>query len=464
MVAAVLGAAALLVLGGVLGMLSAVSPANAAAAAFGALFFVLSFRSPATGLAIFIPLTFFELGVYAVGSATLVESAGGALALACLLRIVRDGWTMPILLRPHPFLSFAALALVALSFASMLWAAEVDTAQSTSVRLAQNVVLMFVAFTAIADVSGLRRVLAGFVIGAMLTTAVGVAKAPGPVTGVGGDRLRGGGVDPNELAAMLVPALAIAALWVVATRRLSVRVLGVASVLALTAGICITQSRGGLLALAVALLAAIAVSARRRAYALAVALLIVGLGFSYYKYVAPPEQFQRITDFSTDRGSGRLDIWSVARDVVRDRPGLGVGAGNFRAVEPGYAVHTFNIFNVNVTFVEPRAVHNTYLEVLVELGPGAAAVFLAIILTALVALGRAIRLSRRFRLHEHEFLGRGVLVGSLGMLVALAFISGLYEKQLWLLLGTALACRTVAVRRIREAATAAGEIGPARAD
>jgi hypothetical protein len=41
-------------------------------------------------------------------------------------------------------------------------------------------------------------------------------------------------------------------------------------------------------------------------------------------------------------------------------------------------------------------------------------------------------------------LARGVVVGTLGMLAAFAFISAQYEKQLWLLLGLAASLSTIA--------------------
>ena len=43
-----------------------------------------------------------------------------------------------------------------------------------------------------------------------------------------------------------------------------------------------------------------------------------------------------------------------------------------------------------------------------------------------------------------ETIARGVIVGVLGLFVAYVFLSGQYEKQLWLLLGLLIAIPTVA--------------------
>uniref|UniRef100_UPI00406BF9D9 O-antigen ligase family protein n=1 Tax=Sporosarcina sp. FSL K6-1522 TaxID=2921554 RepID=UPI00406BF9D9 len=63
----------------------------------------------------------------------------------------------------------------------------------------------------------------------------------------------------------------------------------------------------------------------------------------------------RITDFSTDGGSGRFELWGQALTYFMDRPILGIGAFNFS---------DYYAFDHN----EKLYVHNTYLEVLVESG------------------------------------------------------------------------------------------------
>lgn len=63
----------------------------------------------------------------------------------------------------------------------------------------------------------------------------------------------------------------------------------------------------------------------------------------------------RITDFSTDNGSGRFELWGEAINYFMSHPLFGIGAFNFS---------DFYAFEHN----EKLYVHNTYLEVLVESG------------------------------------------------------------------------------------------------
>ena len=63
----------------------------------------------------------------------------------------------------------------------------------------------------------------------------------------------------------------------------------------------------------------------------------------------------RITDFSTDGGSGRFELWGQALNYFMAHPLFGIGAFNFS---------DYYAFDHNVKLY----VHNTYLEVLVESG------------------------------------------------------------------------------------------------
>src|SRR5207237_2274267 len=88
---------------------------------------------------------------------------------------------------------------------------------------------------------------------------------------------------------------------------------------------------------------------------------------------------------------------------------------------------------------ETHVVHNTYLELLAELGPIGLGCFLALVGASLGLGWRAVRAFARTGRTDLELIGRGVLVGLCGMLAASVFLSAEYEKQLWLLLGFAAA-------------------------
>jgi O-antigen ligase len=432
----------------VLGAAAVISPFLALTAVVGLAFTAIVFRDLAAGLALFVVLTFFErIPGFDGGGLTGVKLAGGVLAAAWLLQAARRRSEAPLLFREHPLLAFAALALGGLAFASMLWAADSGEARANAFRLAQGILLLFIVFSAIRERRHLRWVAWAYVAGAFLTAVVGLSTTSPESFDSDAARLTGGIEDPNELAALLVPALALASFGLAAVRGALVRWLLVCCVLVCAVALFMTESRGGLVALGVAFLATLALAGPLRPQAFAVLLSIAALGVGYYTLYAPPEALDRVTHFAAGGGTGRTDLWSVALEMSKDEPVLGVGAGNFPVVEPGYAVATLNLERVEFVVDTPKVTHNTYLHVLTELGAVGLALLAALVVGTLAAARRAIRALAREGDRRTEVLARGLTVGILGMLAAFVFISAQYEKQLWLLLGLAAALTTIARRR-----------------
>jgi O-antigen ligase len=205
-----------------------------------------------------------------------------------------------------------------------------------------------------------------------------------------------------------------------------------------------TGSRGGLVALAVSFAAGLILGGKQRARVLAALLGFAALGTAYFVFAAPPEVSTRVVHFTAGGGSGRTDLWAVARQVARDHPILGVGIGNFEDVEPAYASRSTNLPGIDLIIDEPHVVHNSYLELLAELGIVGLACFVGLVCGCIVLGWRAVRRFARSGDTDLELIARGLLVGLSGMLAASFFLSAEYEKQLWLLLGFATALAGVA--------------------
>ena len=436
-------------LGTLLGAAAVVSPAWSLAVAVGLIFVVVTFVDLAAGLALFTILTFFErVPGCASSGLTLVKVAGIVLAAAWLLTVLNRERRAPLLFRDHPLLAYAALLFLGWAASSLLWAEDGEAARFSLFRLAQTLLFLFIAYTAISERRHVLWVVGAFVAGAFLSAVLGLAGASEPdrVDLTTTTRLTGGIEDPNELAAIIVPALAFAAFALGAIRAPLVRWMLLSSVVVFALALFMTQSRGGIVALAATFLTAILLSGRFRPRALALVLVVSALGVSYYTLVAPPESIERISQFTSDGGTGRTDLWSVAVEMAKDNPVLGVGVSNFEEVEPRYAASSVNLERVEFVVDNPKVAHNTYLEVLAELGAIGLAAFAAVVLGPLVLAARAVRTFARAGDGEMEVLARGFLVGVLGMLAAFLFISAQYEKQLWLLLAVAAALLTVARR------------------
>jgi O-antigen ligase len=165
--------------------------------------------------------------------------------------------------------------------------------------------------------------------------------------------------DPNHLAMAMVFLVPVALTALVRGPGLGMRAVGLLSLVASSACIVITHSRGGALGLALALLLW-AVREKKKARALtAFALLLVGLAA-----LAPKSFWNRtetVTSFRQDASAmGRVHAWEVAAAINRDRPILGVGAGAFRYAWPLYAPVDAR--------GEAYVAHNVFLEVLGDLG------------------------------------------------------------------------------------------------
>jgi O-antigen ligase len=216
-------------------------------------------------------------------------------------------------------------------------------------------------------------------------------------------------------------------------RRRSIRVLSAGVALVLLLGVIETASRGSLVGLAAVVAALLAVSRGIRARATICVVGAAAAGFLAVRLVAPPEVAARFALFS-DGGTGRSDLWRVATKMTLDHPLFGVGAGNFRDVAPSYA-GAIQVKRPDLVFVDPHVVHNTFLQFFVETGVVGGLIF-ALFVASSVRAARATAIgSADLAMRD---LGRAVLVAVAGYLTALFFISGAYEKPLWVLLAIAL--------------------------
>jgi O-antigen ligase len=424
-----------------IGAVAVLSPAAAVAGVVSIAFVATAVVNLAAGVAVFATVTFFVL-IPGLGASfvSVVKLAGAALLLSLGRKIGRR-----TLLHAHPVLAALAITLVMWAFASALWAPDVVRARGRAFTLLLSLVLVFVVYAAIRKPRHARWLVHGYVAGAVLSALVGlIAPAPDEDSA---SRLSGGIGDPNELALVLVPGLALAFFALRGARSTLERWWLVASATAMAFALLETGSRGGLIALAAAFAVALILGGRERLKVLGALVGFAALAVTYFALAAPGELRSHVADFTTGGGSGRTDLWSIARQVAADHPVLGVGIGNFETVEAQYASRA-DLPSIDLVIDEPHVVHNTYLELLAELGVVGLTCFVALVAGAVVLGWRAVRSFARMGATELELLARGLLVGLAGMLTASFFLSAEYEKQLWLLLGFAVALLGIAERSV----------------
>jgi O-antigen ligase len=136
--------------------------------------------------------------------------------------------------------------------------------------------------------------------------------------------------------------------------------------------------------------------------------------------------------------------------MVEHKPATGVGAGNFPVSSVHYLLEPGTIVRDDFIVDVPKETHNIFLQVLSELGIVGLVLFLAIVGYCMASALDAARAFARASAHVMEMLSRGIVLGLVALLVASAFTTELYSKQLYLLLATGPALRAMARRRERE--------------
>ena len=434
-----------------MGLLAGSAPLVAVAAVAGIGFVALVFTDLAAGLAVLGFLSFLEV-LPTSGSLSLPKAAGLLLAVAWVARILtrereRDFFA------EFPALTWALVAFIAWAMLTLVWAKDPSPGITAIIRYLPNVLLLPIAYTAVRTRRDLTLVLGALVLGAVVAASFGIVKPPGPE--VIEARATGTIGDPNELAAALLVGLALGAGFTLSRQgNLAVRAGGAIAVPICALGIFLSLSRGGLIALAAALLAGTVLAGRWRA-AMAVLLVITAsAGVLYFTDVASPRARERVTQ--ANGGSGRSDVWTIGLRMVSAHPIGGVGVGNFQVASSDYVIQPGLIVRADAFFsTAPKITHNTYLQFLTEMGIVGLLLFVGIVLACLRCALSAAQLWSAQGEVGMEALARGTLLALVGLLVADFFISENYGKLLWMLLAI---CPAMLALAKREAASAARRV------
>jgi O-antigen ligase len=379
------------------------------------------------------------------GTATVAKAVGFLLVLAWAATLAcHPGREARSLLTDQRWLVVFATGLVAWSVLSTAWAQSRSAALLGASRYAQDLVLLPILYTGVTRFKHVRWVAAAFVGGAIAATLYGL------LTGVtvDGSRLVGALGDPNETAAVMLAAAALAGALATSERLTPPRRAGaVAAAVAALVALAATASRGGLVALAVAALAAVVIGGRGRPRVTAVVVVGGVVVVAWFMLLAPSSSRNHVTSLQT----GRTTLWTVAARTIGANPLVGVGNDNFAVISKDYLIQPGVTTDAGQVILDPKVAHNIYLELWADLGIVGLALFVGLVLMAVRAAWATVRLLQRAGRRADEILARALIVAIAGMLVADFFISDLYSKQLFLLLGLAPAMLAAARRDVRRA-------------
>jgi O-antigen ligase len=419
-----------------IGLLAGVEPKFALAAAIAAGFALIVFTDLAAGLAIFGFFSFLEL--MHVGPAVSVgKLAGIFLALGWLAFLLSRDDAKSDFLSVHPAMALVLGVFLGWILLSASWATSTGAVTSAFMRYLLNAILFLITFSAVRTRSQSVLVIAGLLAGAVAAGLYGLLVATPVVPSADTGRLAGTNLDPNELASVLVAGMALSAGLAANFKGPGLRLASLSA-----GGFCLlaamlTGSRGGLVALSCALIAAVVFGGRWRARLAIGAVLVALLTGFYVTSLAPPGVRERIATTAGESATqeGRTTLWQIGGRMVRAHPIEGVGAGNFQTTSRDYLIRPGSIYRSDSVLLGNQVTHNTYLQTAAELGLVGLTLFGAIIVFSFGSLVRAARNFRESADVRGEALARSMIVALVGLLAADFFLSQMFSKELWLMLG-----------------------------
>jgi len=299
-------------------------------------------------------------------------------------------WALRIWISPKPQLLWPPLCWVVLAF-TIYAVARYLTADIEYVARLELIQVLVCAFLFFAIVNNLyRQETAQIVSFTLIFLAMGIScyavfqflthsrhvwNLPALYPG----RASGTYISPNNLAGFLEMLVPLAVAYVLVGRMKPVlRILLGYAVLAMLAGMAVTFSRGGWIALAAALLALLGILIFHRQHRLpAVVLLaaLIGGGIVFVtKYLSESATYierveQTLQSQPSDDLDLRNDLWVAAEQMWRDNFWFGVG--------PAHYDYRFRKYRSERVQLRPDRAHNDYLNLLADWGTVGGVIVLA---------------------------------------------------------------------------------------
>lgn len=337
-------------------------------------------------LALFITVAVARIQGIVPGLAHLYPGKFLALPMLAALAVAVPRWQLFGVLRVPTTKWLGVLAtLGALSIPLSIWPSNSATLFVTA--LVPSFVLFTVTSAGFADRQTARVCVLALVL-SVGADALYLLAGPAPV--IKGRSYIGGGLDPNDSAALFVTTLPFAMLLV--SGKGWKRRLGFAVAMLLVAAIVKTGSRGGVIGLIAVSLVLIfqAAPKRRWSYVLGVAACAAVFTLAANETMTGRLRtvFAPQSDYNVTEREGRLQIWRRGMKYMLTHPILGVGLGSFETAEGVLSGKRNEGFGIRYT-----ASHNAYVQVGAELGMIGLAAFLAALWSAARGCGRIRRLA-----------------------------------------------------------------------
>jgi O-antigen ligase len=254
--------------------------------------------------------------------------------------------------------------------------------------------------------------------------------------------------DANDLATLIATAMPLGLYFVLAHRRLALRLAALAGLLVLVVALIRSGSRGGFLAflaiVAFILVGFTTVPARARIAGLVVILTVLGATASDKYWTQMQTIIRPHSDYNLTDDTGRMKIWKRGIGYMLDRPVFGVGMGNFPTAEG--TLSTLARAGERGRGVRWGAAHNTFVQIGAELGIPGLLFFIALIGSVFAALRRVTRYTARAGPAGTDLsrLAQSLMAAIVGFAVGSFFLSLAYADILYTLAALSVALAKIA--------------------
>ena len=251
------------------------------------------------------------------------------------------------------------------------------------------------------------------------------------------DRAQGPVDDPNHFAQILLVVLPMGLMLAASSRNWTGRLTAILLTTVVLAGVLLTYSRGGFIALAVMVLMLVALGdIPKRWFILGAVLLtggVIAIAPGYLERMQTIGSVSKMDQVGDQAVRGRATEMLAAMHVMMDYPVIGVGPGQYT---PFYSVQYMDDPGIAYRGIEKeRRAHTLYFELGAETGVLGLAVFLAI---AVLVLRRLLRVRKLYHDRPHvSRLATGLGLGIIAYLGTSVFLSFAFMRYWWLLLALA---------------------------
>lgn len=260
--------------------------------------------------------------------------------------------------------------------------------------------------------------------------------------------------DANDFATLITTAMPLGLYFVLANRRLLLRLLSLVGLVVLVVALIRSGSRGGFLAFlavgAFILVGFTSVPARARVAGLVVILAVLSTTASDKYWTQMQTIIHPHEDYNMTDETGRVKIWKRGIGYMLGSPAFGVGMGNFQTAEG--TLSPFARRGETGRGVRWGAAHNTFVQIGAELGIPGLLLFVGLLVSLFAALRRVTQYGARAgpASTDSSRLAQALMAALVGFIVGGFFLSLAYADMLYSL--AALVVGLAKVARLQSAA------------